>query len=408
MSTAARQSANPSEEPGRAGTRSAGRVLVVDDDDSVCRAMARTLRMRGYEVTTAVEGQTALRLVEARQFDAIVSDISMPQLDGIHLLAEIRARDPHVQVILMTGDPSVETAVSALDYGALRYLLKPLDIDDLANSVDKAVKVSRMARAESEAAALVGNGSTQTADIAGLQVAFDRMLGSLWIAYQPIIDAAHGSLVGYEALLRSKEPALPHPGAVLDAAERLNRLNELGRLIREHAAHPFNPEEGPLLFVNLHPEDLLDPMLGNECTKLREIAGRVVLEITERASLHRVPDASHRVANLRKMGFRIAVDDLGAGYAGLSSFAHLEPDFVKLDMSLVRDIDTNVTKQRVVSAMTLLAKDLKMVVVAEGVETIGESTVLRHLGCDLLQGFLFAKPGPAFPEVHWPHSGGSA
>jgi EAL domain-containing protein (putative c-di-GMP-specific phosphodiesterase class I) len=101
------------------------------------------------------------------------------------------------------------------------------------------------------------------------------------------------------------------------------------------------------------------------------------------------------------MGYRIAVDDLGAGYAGLTSFTLLEPEIVKLDMSLVRDVHQNSTKQKVIRSMTALSQDMGMTVVAEGVETVAERDALLDLDCDLLQGFLFAKPGPAFPEVKW-------
>jgi EAL domain-containing protein (putative c-di-GMP-specific phosphodiesterase class I) len=154
--------------------------------------------------------------------------------------------------------------------------------------------------------------------------------------------------------------------------------------------------------VNLHVTDLLDPELLSPYSPLAKIAPQVVLEITERSSLDRVPDVRSRIAALRDIGYRIAVDDLGAGYAGLTSFALLEPDFVKLDMSLVRGIDSNVTKQKVVRSMTSLCREMGMKVVAEGVETPPECDTLVALDCDLLQGFLFAKPGRPFPEVQWP------
>jgi EAL domain-containing protein (putative c-di-GMP-specific phosphodiesterase class I) len=222
------------------------------------------------------------------------------------------------------------------------------------------------------------------------------------MAYHPILRAADGQVYGYEALLRSKEASLPHPGAVLDAAERLNMLDVLGRTIRERSAGAMqDAPEGTVLFVNLHTTDLLDPMLMSPETPLSKIARNVVLEITERASLDQVKDVRARVAALREMGFRIAVDDLGAGYAGLTSFALLEPEIVKLDMTLVRDVHLNSTKQKLVRSMTQLAHDMGMMVVGEGVETAEERDALVHLGCDLLQGFLFARPNAAFPTVKW-------
>jgi EAL domain-containing protein (putative c-di-GMP-specific phosphodiesterase class I) len=189
---------------------------------------------------------------------------------------------------------------------------------------------------------------------------------------------------------------------VLDAATRLGRLEELGRLIRARAAEPMiQSASAGKLFVNLHVTDLTDPVLMSRDSPLTSIADRVVLEITERSSLDEVKDVRTRVAMLREMGFCIAVDDLGAGYAGLTSFTLLEPEIIKLDMSLVRDVHQNSTKQKVIRSMTSLAQDMGMIVVAEGVETPPERDTLIELGCDLLQGFLFARPGRPFPEVSW-------
>jgi len=101
------------------------------------------------------------------------------------------------------------------------------------------------------------------------------------------------------------------------------------------------------------------------------------------------------------MGFRIAIDDLGAGYAGLTSFATLEPEFVKLDMSLVRDVHKSPMKEKLVGSITSLCKELGMMVVAEGVETPLERDMLVALGCDLLQGYLLAMPGRPFPTFAW-------
>jgi EAL domain-containing protein (putative c-di-GMP-specific phosphodiesterase class I) len=243
----------------------------------------------------------------------------------------------------------------------------------------------------------LGNG-----DLAALEASFTRALESLWMAYQPIVRVSDRSLFGYEALLRSEVKALPHPGAVLDAAERLGHLDDLGRRVRGAVCASIPATAAlPLFFVNLHSQDLMDDTLLSSESSLSAFAARVVLEITERASLDGVKDPRGRVAELRRMGFRIAIDDLGAGYAGLTSFATLEPEFVKLDMSLVRDVDKNPTKKKLVRSMTSLCRDLGMLVVAEGVETLAERDVLVEAGCDLLQGYLLAKPGKPFPEFAW-------
>jgi EAL domain-containing protein (putative c-di-GMP-specific phosphodiesterase class I) len=108
---------------------------------------------------------------------------------------------------------------------------------------------------------------------------------------------------------------------------------------------------------------------------------------------------AERIANLRALGFQIALDDLGAGYAGLTSFTQLEPEYVKLDMSLVRDVHENSTKQKIIRSMVRLCHDMGKLIIAEGVERTEERDALVDLRCDLLQGYLFAKPAKPFPAV---------
>jgi EAL domain-containing protein (putative c-di-GMP-specific phosphodiesterase class I) len=187
------------------------------------------------------------------------------------------------------------------------------------------------------------------------------------------------------------------PDLVIGAAERLGRLHDLGRQVRAATVRSFR--EAPadaLLFVNLHTRDLLDPSLYGNDEPLLPLAKRVVLEITERASLDVVKDVPARVSALRKRGFRIAVDDLGAGYAGLTSFTQLEPEFVKLDMSLVHDVQDSTVKQRVIASLAELCHELQLQVIAEGVEIEAECSQVCALGCDLLQGYLFARPQAGF------------
>jgi EAL domain-containing protein (putative c-di-GMP-specific phosphodiesterase class I) len=378
------------------------RILVVDDEPSLLRAIIRTLESAGFEVGTAQDGAQAMQLLDEHSFDAVLTDVAMPGMNGIALLRAVRERDLEVPVLLMTGKPDVESAAKAVHYGASEYLIKPISNAELENTIRRAVSMSGLARAKRDSIRALDTGRPEAGDRAGLEVTLDRALDSMWMAYQPIVEAATRTLFGYEALLRSGEPTLPHPGAVLDAAERLGRLDDVGRMVRRKAPEPMNGVPLPvLLFVNLHASDLNDEALTSPSAPLTSIAARVVLEITERASLEAVNDARSRVAPLRELGFRIAIDDLGAGYAGLTAFAQLEPEFVKLDMSLVRDVHKNPVKRKLVRSMTALCKDMGITVVAEGIEVAEERDVIIDLGCDLLQGYLLAKPGRPFPEVCW-------
>jgi len=299
-------------------------------------------------------------------------------------------------VILITGAPAVETAMQALDHGAYKYMVKPVKPDELERTVEKAVQMRKMARIRQEAMRL----STEMID-PQLRPSFQLAKDTMWMAFQPILTA-DGTLYGHEALMRAKAPSLPHPGAVLKAAESLGELDELGRLVRRLATAPVvaHPDAG-ILFVNLHPSDLEDDELVAASAPLSKIARRVVLEITERASIDSVPNLRKRVMQLRTMGYRIAVDDLGAGYAGLTSFALLEPDIVKIDMSLVRDVDKLPVKQQLILSIARLCREMGIGVVAEGVETAAERDMVLQLGCDLLQGYYFAKPSRPFPRFRW-------
>jgi EAL domain-containing protein (putative c-di-GMP-specific phosphodiesterase class I) len=374
------------------------RILVVDDDDQVLGLHELALKEHGYHVETALNGLAALQVLQRMSFDVILSDIDMPHMDGIQLLERVRAEDLDVPILLITGRPSVDTAIQAIEQGALRYLVKPVTIQALLKVVADAVRLHKIATAKRQALELAGGVDRFIGDHAGLASSFGRALNSLHMAYQPIISWSNKSVFAYEALLRSKEASLPHPGAILDAAERLGRLHDLGRNIRKAAAEPLDalPRE-VILFVNVHPMDLLDDRLFAGDGPLAAAATRIVLEITERAPLERIRDIRGRLTSLREMGFRIALDDLGAGYAGLTSFALLEPEFVKLDMALVRNIDQQPSKQTVVRTMVSMCKELGMIVTAEGIETAEEREELLRLGCDLMQGYLFSRPGEAFP-----------
>jgi len=322
-------------------------------------------------------------------------------MTGIELLRELHSFDPDLPVMLITRDPTVETAQEAIEHGVFRYLKKQIPSDLLKRTVGQASRLYRLACAKREA---LNVHDTLGAGAASRRIApsFERALESAWIAFQPIVSVSRRKVFGYEALLRSTDPAYPTVGHVLEAAEQLGTLAALGRLVRRKATEAFDgASDDALLFVNLHPKDLVDPNLTAADSPLSRIAHRVVLEVTERSSLAGLRNLPERVAALRELGFRIAVDDLGAGYAGLASFAMLEPEIVKVDMSLTRGIDQSPTKQKVVGSLVALCEDMGKVVVVEGVETVGERDALLELGCDLLQGYLFAKPGPPFPLPEW-------
>jgi len=367
------------------------RLLLADDDQVLRRSLQRVLKRNGITVSCVGSTGEAQALMATERFDLVLSDIHMPGGGGLALLESTRRTDPDLPVILLTGNPELTTAVAAVNRGALQYLLKPIEPTDLLRAVRRGVQLHRVATARRRLQELHAKVAEPTPE---LHDAFDRAMDGLWMAYQPIVRT-DGTAAGFEALMRSVEPELPHPGAVLEAAETLERVEEVGRIVRQRAMAPLRMEErDELFFINLHPRELLDEQLYSPDGPMAGYARNVVLEITERCALGTVPDAAARIASLRQLGYRIALDDLGAGFAGLSSFAVLEPDVVKLDRSLVTDVDGCAVRQQLVGSMTQLCSDLGMLVVAEGIERVEEWETLRTLGCDLFQGYLFSRPAP--------------
>ncbi len=380
------------------------RVLLVDDEPAILRTYAHMLEAKGATVDTASDGRAAVAKLAAAgdEYDVIVSDISMPGMGGIEFLRNVRLRHLDLPVVLITADPVLETAVKAIEYGAFRYLVKPVTEAVFTETVERASQFYALAKVKRAALDDENGQAHQLGDRASLEVRFEKALDGLWLAFQPITSSSTHSVFAYEALMRSDEPTLSKPNDILAAAERLSALPDVGRRVRELAASAVGvmPKE-TMLFINMHATDLNDADLFASGSPLSDVADRVVLEMTERASLEGLRDVALRIATLRSMGFRIAVDDLGAGYAGLSVLAQLEPDVVKLDMSLIRDVNASPTKQRVVRSMVQLSRSLRMTAVCEGVETEAECAALVGMECDLLQGFYFAKPTRDFASPAW-------
>jgi EAL domain-containing protein (putative c-di-GMP-specific phosphodiesterase class I) len=320
-------------------------------------------------------------------FDAVLTDVSVKGIGGLDLLRFARHVDGDMPVVLMADARDVESAAEAVEHGAFQYLLKPLPQGRVIDALEKAIRRRRELRA---AAMESLERTVETAEPD--RERWENALRTVWMAYQPIVLPS-GKLYAYEALVRSEEPTLAGAGPLLDMADALNGVRDLGRVVRRRAGDFAVKAAGShYLFVNLHADDLLDELLTSPSSPLSQVAPAVVLEITERAAMHDIEEAKVKMAELRSLGFRIALDDLGAGYAGLTSFVHVKPEIVKLDMALVRDIDKDPLRRKLVASVIQVSRDIGTLVVGEGVETRAERDVLVDLGCHLLQGYLFGKP----------------
>ena len=367
----------------------AARVLVVDDSPDVRATMTRILTRDGHDTVVVGSTEEALEAFELQTFDVVVTDIKLPGAPGTELLRQLRARSHNVPVILFTGKPDVQTAIAAVELRAFHYLTKPFRARELLAIVGRAVAHRRIADIREEALRVTADA---VHDTEGLENQFRRAVDTIWFAYQPIIDS-NWTIVGFEALLRCEESGLRGPLEFLSAAEQLGYVDELAGTIRELAPAPLL-DRSELLFMNIDPSQLRSEAYFARNDALVAMGDRVVLEITERASMQTILGFEEKIWKLKESGFKIAVDDLGAGYSGLTTFAQLEPEFVKLDGALIRGVQRSERKKMVIGSMANLCVELGIGVVAEGVETQEEFEVLRELGCTYSQCFFVGRPAP--------------
>ena len=229
-------------------------------------------------------------------------------------------------------------------------------------------------------------------------VQFDKLMNDRAVSpyYQPIVDMKTRDVVGFEVLARSRIYGLQMPAAMFQAAAQLNLTVELSRLFRTEGVRSVaSLPQLPLLFVNTHPRELADPNLFESLRATREANPNqpLVLEVHEAAIT-----SAGSMRDLRKvldeLKILLAYDDFGAGQNRLVELIEVPPDFLKFDMALVRDIDQSPQRQQMLATLVKMTGDLRIVNLAEGIETEAEAVACREIGFDLAQGFLFGRPSP--------------
>ncbi len=218
------------------------------------------------------------------------------------------------------------------------------------------------------------------------------------MAFQPIVDVGTGSVWAYEALVRGPngEPAPTILSRVtdenryqFDQAARVRAIELAGRL--------FPRDSDTRLSINFMPNAVYEPIAciraSLEAARRVDFAHqRLMFEFTEQERFRDIAHVQRIVAAYRKQGFLTALDDFGAGFAGLSLLANFRPDLIKIDMDVLRGLDTDAGRHAIVSGVVAIARALDVTVLAEGIETPAEREALRALGINLMQGYHFAKP----------------
>lgn len=220
----------------------------------------------------------------------------------------------------------------------------------------------------------------------------------LTAAAQPIVDARSGDILAYELLGRSNHPTLPRsPAHLFHMAEVLHRAAELSEAFRSYGVREMTPRlRGRRLFVNIHPDETFSDALIGALTAVRAQpdAPTLVAEVHESAIVD-LPRMRELAVRLASIGVPFAYDDFGSGQARINELAEVPPDYVKFDMSLIRDLDTATAHRRNwVRELARLVTEGGSVPLAEGVETEGEASICRDMGFQLIQGYLTGRPVP--------------
>jgi EAL domain-containing protein (putative c-di-GMP-specific phosphodiesterase class I) len=219
------------------------------------------------------------------------------------------------------------------------------------------------------------------------------------VVFQPIVDLETRETLGFEALGRSAHPNLTaSPSELFRLAQQCELAAELSRMFRGLAAQEALVLPGKArIFLNLHPAEALDDDLVASLQELRHIlhpGQEIVLEVHE-GMVTDVPSMRWLRESLHRSAIEVAYDDFGSGQARLAELAEAPPDFVKLDMSLVRGIDQATARQELIHALNRGILELGIELIAEGIETPAEAEVCRYLGCRFGQGYLLGYPQPA-------------
>lgn len=229
------------------------------------------------------------------------------------------------------------------------------------------------------------------------QIIFEK---NIRLLAQPIFEVSTSQIKAYEVLTRGPSGTdLESPLVLFSVARQTGKLYELEKIVLEKTFKQIS-ENGSSqhVFINFTPLTIGHPLFVEDVQMmLQKYQGvstkQVVLEITEQDPIMQKDDFNRNIQSLRKLGFRLAVDDTGIGYSTLSSIIEIMPEIIKIDRSVIENIDSNSLKESMLMGLLLIAKESGSVVVAEGIESQGEAMVLSKHNVDLAQGYFYARPG---------------
>lgn len=227
--------------------------------------------------------------------------------------------------------------------------------------------------------------------------------GEITTVFQPVVDLKSNQIIGYEAFTRGPIGEFELPDNLFNTAYEADMVWQLESLCRKKTfenAKLIPPEN--LLFVNMESYAVHDPSLLEltDSSSLPVEHANIVFEITERCAVSDYQVFRGTLDHFRKHGFKVAIDDIGVGYGSLHSIAEVKPDYIKVDISLVRNVENDPIRQELIATLAKFSKNVEVRLIAEGIETEKELECLKSLGVDFGQGYFFAYPMPVFQGIN--------
>jgi EAL domain-containing protein (putative c-di-GMP-specific phosphodiesterase class I) len=378
------------------------RVLLADDEPGLRAALTELLsHEEGVElVGTAADAEEAIRIAESNLPDVALIDVRMPEGGGPHAARGISRVSPGTRVIALSAYEDRTNVLAMLRAGAVGYLVKGTAGDELVHGIEKVAQGGTSLSAEvmsgvvDELATQLRRQEIEQEATQALRNDIERFVSGhgVWMVFHPIVELETRSVIGVEALARFGSIPMKPPDQWFAQATALELGLQLElRTLKEALEDLPKVPDGVFLSVNCSHRAASSPEFADRLDGVEE---RIVLEITEHEAIEDYGALAEALAPLRERGLRVAVDDVGAGYASLRHALQLAPDMVKMDISLTRGIDRDAGRRALATALISFAGQTNMTIVAEGIETAGELHVLRELGVRYGQGFYLARPAP--------------
>jgi EAL domain-containing protein (putative c-di-GMP-specific phosphodiesterase class I)/AmiR/NasT family two-component response regulator len=373
-------------------------VLIVDDNEANVALVRALLEKDGmHRIATETDSRRVAGRLAAIDPDLVLLDLHMPHLDGHAVLRQIIrfAAGTYLPVLVLTADTGVHERDRALGQGARDFLTKPLDIVEFALRVANLLETRQLYAAIRNAAHDPSHTPTAVgAELPRVRGDVESVLRerSITPVYQRVAELSTLTTVGYEALARFPTRHEHGPAGWFSDAFAVGHGVELEWLAVVQAL-PFLDEcSDGFLALNMSPATVLQLPPDEFCDRTR--GSRIVIELTEHVPIEDYAALGRALRRVRDRGVRLAADDVGSGYAGFRHLVALEPDIIKLDISLVSGIDHSRSQRALTSALVAFSGDVGAVVIAEGVETVAELETLRDLGVPWAQGYHLGRPEP--------------